>query len=289
MQFSALQTLYYVLLREASTNTSVSSTNCKILLNIANKFISSAIAWSNMISKSTVTMAATAVASKTSDTVWVVDSSTGLYQGQYICIHTGSRFDYGTISTISSNTITLASPGIPYAHADGAYFTGLSNVTPLNTEILSFKWREVTASKAEGVYLRGLGIKELDKDAPIPTSEGQPKVWTYTKYSTATSYTGDEFVIFPVSTTTGYIDITYRSVVSTDMSSDSDTPTIDAIFHPAIVYYALALTGFRNRDEHLMNFGLQMFTQNIQLAQTIIGSRTEMNTAFGFRETVEGT
>lgn len=288
MQFSALQSLYYTLLREKSTNTSVSTTDCKSLLNIANKFISSSLKWSNTVAQVTRTLPATQVASKTSDTIWVVDSATGFYVGQYICIHTAGRFDYGRISVIASSTITLSSPGIPYAHTDGAYFTGLSNVTPDNSDIVSIKWREVTSSKAEAVYLRGLGLTELDKDSPYPTSEGQPKVWTYTQYSTASGYTGDEFIVLPVSTTSGYVDITYRTVVSTDMSSDSDLPTINALFHPGIVFYALFLTGFRNKDKQLMDYAMQSFMWVIQFAQSIIGSRTEMNSAYGFRETVEG-
>jgi hypothetical protein len=288
MTFANLQALYYVLLRESSSNTSVSTTNCKLLLNIANKIISSSLKWSNTIAMVSRTMPATTVATKVSDTSWTLTSGTGFYAGQYICMHTAGRFDYARIATLATNAITLTSPGIPYAHTAGAYVTGLSNVTPNNSDIISVKWREVTATKSEAVYLRGLGIKELDKDTPYPTSEGQPKVWTYTQYSTATSATGDEFMVLPVSTTTGYVDIVYRTIVTTDMSADGDLPTIDALFHPGIVYYALAMTGFRNRDKSLMDFGMSMFGQTLQLGQNIIGSRTEMNEAFGFRETVEG-
>lgn len=278
MTFADLQALFYLLYRQKSTNTSISTTNAKILLNQAYYVMCSNMQWTILETMLTRSIAYSTVASRASATSYTVADGTNFYTGQEICVwDTGGNHYYARISNKSTNTLTLTSPGIPYTHDAGDYVAGVTYYMPDNVGVSNVVWRNVTSTEAEAKRLRPLTMREWLKDEPYVKSTGDPNVYVYTQYL---SSSGEEFKIFPVPDAVGYLDIYYRTKVTTALSGDSDTPSIEPLYHSAIVYLALVYAGIRDRDPDLVKLGQDMYTFEMRLAQELIGSRIDVTETF---------
>jgi len=278
MTFSELQTMCYQLLREKSTNTSVDSTTLKALINTAYTIVTQFLPWKAWETVTTRTVPSTTVASLGSATSLVVADATGFAAGQTICVYASNRYDYAVISSISTNTMTLVSPGILYAHTTASKVVPISFAMPENSAVHQIKWRKVAATGTPTAKrLVGVDRSSIDKYDPYYSGAGEPTVFYYDTYSTY-----QYIKVLPVPDAACYLDIYYRSNSVTALSGDSDTPVIDVQYHSAIGFMAGMLIGIRNKDQELASMCKDMYVMTMTLAQSMFCGRMETNSSYDF-------
>ncbi len=279
MTLTEMESLFYTMYREKSTNTSVAAAIVDGLINRAYGIVSSSVSWTYHRAKTSLSVAYSKLTgAMTADTTVNVTDGTNFWAGQEICVTNGSRYDYAVVTSKLVNALTLTSPGIPFDHPVTAYCIGSTYKFPSHLEIMGVVFRRQDATNYLGSRIEGVGLEQQLKQNAYPTVKGTPGYWV-PMLSSITN--GQEFKILPLPESTGYIDVYYRSLVA-DLTA-SDSPAIDTIFHPAIVYLALSLIAVRDRDQGLFQLSMQLYMAFMKLANEIMAMRSQaINENFQF-------
>lgn len=242
MQRSDLQTLFYLLYRQATTNTDLSTSNFVILLNLAYQNVV-ADAYPNVIDGSaTVTVPYTTMTTRTSATSLILTSVTSFVAGQEICVNDGSYYNYATIQSIDvpTKTLTLVAPGILHVFVSGAIVTPVALAVSASRCISNVNYHIYTASVNTSSEVLPVSPDDMVRLGATQTVSGTPS-----KYAVLSNI---QMKLYPVPSAAGYLEIRYKNKTEYSLAETTSEPIIDEDLQIAMVYWCLMHSFIRNRE-----------------------------------------
>lgn len=246
MTGAAMKTLFYLLYRQKSTNTSVSDAYLSSLLTLGYQRVVTDVWVNSLDTEATITVPVTTIATRTSNTVWTVASASGFSNGQLVCVYTPTRYDIARLAStggVSGSTLTFDSPGVTYVHTTASKVTPLEFTISAAREIRAAYWHKYTATLNEVTVMQPVSDEEMWTLGANPSTYGVPN-----SYAIMTPTT----IRVPIpAEVAGYIKLRYKNRTEYSVNTtgtDTDEPILDEDLHLAIVMFALQLISVRDRD-----------------------------------------
>lgn len=278
-----LQTIVYNLMREKSTNTSLSTTMVDALMPIAYKNAVADIYPEYLWSTQRVTITHTHLVTRSSATSIVVDDYSCIGANTDICIYTSpTRFDFCRVTAkVPAATLTLESPGLVYTGHTAATLTGavvipVSFLITASRDILNVNWRENTTTLNDIYPMDPVSDSDMHKFGSVYSETGTPS-----RYSLPLP---TEMKIWPVPSTDGYIEIACRNKTAYTLVAGNSSPdALDIDAHMAIAYWILAHNSLRERDQNMFKVWRDLYIQEVVRARTEIQQKRAMTQPMTFK------
>lgn len=242
MTRTTLKALFFLLLRQKSTNTEISDGNLNTLLDAAYQKAMEDIQPEGLNTETVYTIPRTTFSSRTNATTVVVASATNFAANTDIVIYEGSRYDTLRIQSITSNTLTLVSPGLIYTG-----FTTAAVVVPVSVivsdwrDIIGLGWEYNTTTKRERYPMFPARHHDFVEHGSLQKSTGTPSRYGF--------FNETEMMIYPIPDAAGYIYVTNKNKTTYTFSEDASTVSfLDNDAQYALVYWTLFLTALRNKE-----------------------------------------
>jgi len=274
-----MKTLFWDLYRQKSTNTSIGDAPLTRFLSLGYKRVVSDLFVDNLDTETSISVPVTTLVSRTSATVWVVTSGTGFSNGQLVCFFQGSRFDVIRLKAsggVVTNTLTFDSPGIPYTYTAGAFVTPVEFTTSAFREIRSAYYQIYSATDTTVTRMVPVSDEDMWVLGANPSSYGAPS-----KYAIMSP----TVIRIPLpAETSGYIKLRYKNKTEYSVGltgADTDEPIIDEDLHLAIVFFALGLAAYRDRDPESLKFWTAAYQYVLQTYKAELSNKMSANVEFG--------
>lgn len=279
MTRTSLKSLFYFLLREKSTNTSISETNLNTLLDIGYQKAVEDVLPDTLYTSQIVTVPETTFASRTNATTVVLASGTSFASNTDVVIYQGSRYDELRCTNVVTNTLTVSSPGLVYT----SYTASTAKVVPISfivteyRDVVGVSFRNLTTSDNYWYPLEAVSQAVMFEKGSQPTSTGTPSMYCLKSPT--------ELRIYPIPDSSGYLDIRYRNKTQYTLSADESSPSqLETDDHIMLVVWALYLTACRNKYADDMKYYYELYQFLAMQARGKIRVKKDINSKWQLKE-----
>lgn len=255
MNFQELQTTFYDMFSESSTNARFNTTKVKYWLNEGYRIILSEIKKNDndkqVIRKNVYTLCSDAGTS--TGTTLYVDSVSGMQKAQYLIVSDGTTFERVQISSISGTTVTLISPGLVGSYTDGDFVSSNQVWLPGNfNEIYSVICEELTTTVHAGQVLNQTTQIRNEIINPIINSKAMPTSYYIDGadlfYGTITAESGTNITAFASSGLSAHEDNYYTDWLFINQTRNAWARVTSSTISPKLINLDTTITGQTTGD-----------------------------------------
>lgn len=181
MNLSELVTEFYNQWLETASNSRFTSTQVKSWINEGYKKVLDMFKWQTSAKEFRATNVYTLCsdAGDSTGTALYVDSSSGMTAGMFLWVYDTTNYERVQIESISSNTITLVSPGLVGTYTDGDYVAGAQIYLPWDCyKVETIMIEENTTSDHQAQILNPMEKVSYRIAYPLLKSSGMPTAYT---------------------------------------------------------------------------------------------------------------
>ena len=237
---SDMEILFYDLFREKSSNTAISTTVIDRWLDLAYKAMVADIMPEWLSASETITVPQTTLATRASATSFTVASATSFSQLTDIAMWTSGRYDTARLTTISSVTFTLASPGVPYVHTTASKITPVSFIITEGREIIDVQWHVLSTTENTITNMDRITEDDMTRLGHQPQSTGVPAKWALMLPT--------EMRVYPIPDEAGYLRIRYKNKTEYSLASAASEPLLEEDAQIGMVFFALWMALLRDKN-----------------------------------------
>jgi hypothetical protein len=253
--FKQIQDAIYVKMQESSSNTAFPLASIKSWINEGYRDICSVTQWPFLFEESVKTCVYTSCsnAGTSTGTTLYSDSNTNMYSGQKLIVNTGNVYEEADISTCTTATITLTSPGLQGSYTDGDVISGRAIQKPTDL----YKILVVRAQKiSDGIQSVNTLVRNEIREERVIYPAGS--IGTPSNYFE----TNDSIMLYPSP------DYAYRIIIEylktpADLSSDADTPIFPARYHQLLEWHAIANCYEKDENTEMANYYMQKYQSGL--------------------------
>ena len=284
-----IMTVFYILARETSANTSLPVAEYPSLQNAAYQAVIADIIPEALLDRQMVPVAHTRLTARTSALILEVQDNTVLTVDTDLCIYNTTRYDFVRIATknVNGTTITLESPGLvctlqtygtEITSPKGSYVVPVSyKITPTRYNVtVNFRVCSDTVNT----------INEMD---PVLDSDIFRLGRSFNENNNPYKFcmvTPDEMKIYPAPNADGTIEITHldKSSYTLGITSNDDPDMLDVDSHMCIVYWLLAHNALRERDYQAYQTLFQIYVNSIMRSRAELQKKRSDGQAMTFKK-----